>query len=104
MLKTGCKSTLYCLSLALSFVLLCGVFLLPAMLGAQEADCDEDCNDHGESVCGCIGCPPNTLACEIPSSEYSPSLNVLSYAIIDSCDYSICDFFDRLDRPPQILL
>ncbi len=77
---------------------------MPSVACTQEDDGDECCNDHSESACDCIGCLPTTLACEFPLYEYSPSLKVLSYTKLNSCDHPKCDFFDRLDRPPQILL
>ncbi len=84
----------------LTIVFLFAVMLLPTEAGALETDCD-DCNDHGESVCGCIGCPPVTLAYEMPLPEYDQTLNFLAYYLINSSTDFKCDFFDRLDRPPR---
>lgn len=100
MLKTGHKSVFFSLVLALSFVFLFGILLLPTVTGTQEADCD-DCNDHGKSVCGCFGCPPVTLAYDMPLPDYSPAMNVLAYNTTNISNDFKCDFFDRLDRPPR---
>jgi hypothetical protein len=100
MIPSAYKSVLNRFVSLLVIIILFGVFLLPAMAEALETDCD-DCSDDCESVCGCMGCPPVILAHEMPIPEYDPTLNVLTYIIIDlSNDYK-CDLFDRLDRPPK---
>ena len=98
------KSALLQLCTALTVVFLIGVLLLPAVTDIQVADCDDDCDDQCESVCGCIGCPPATLAFVIPPSDNSPALNIQGYSIFSPSIDIEYEFLDRVDRPPQTLL
>ena len=104
MLKTIRNPSSFHFILALSFVFILGIFFLPTMSGAEVADCDKGCDDHGESVCGCLGCPPVTIVCEIPYREHNPRQTVHLYSIFNCSIDLEREFFDRLDRPPQIFL
>ena len=104
MTKFARKSVLFRFISVLTFVVLLCVPLLPALAGTQAADCDDECNDRCESVCGCIGCPPVTLACVVPLPEHAPTQNLLAYSIISPSTDIEREFFDRVERPPQKLL
>ena len=88
----------------LTVVFFFGVFLILGTDVTLAVDCDEDCDDQCENVCGCIGCPPVTLAFENPPPKNSPVLTILAYSIINHSTYIESEFFDRLERPPQTLL
>ncbi|MBU8933438.1 MAG: hypothetical protein KOO62_05470 [candidate division Zixibacteria bacterium] len=110
MAEKDCKTILFRFVAALTLVLLLVAPLLPAPTGAQVSACDDcdDCDDHddgdGESVCGCIGCLPVTVACVSDFSEDSYTLDAITYSIINPFIDIECEFFDRVDRPPQTLL
>ncbi len=103
MAKNKHKTIIFRFVAGLTIIFLFGAMLFPAIAETLESDCDDcdDCNDHGKSVCGCFGCPPVTLAYEMPLPDYSPVLNVLAYNRINISNDFKCDFFDRLDRPPR---
>jgi len=94
--------------MVLTIIFLFAVLIQPTLIKTQEYDCEEECEencgDNCESACGCIGCPPISLAVENLIPDLNHSLTVSSYRFADQYDGSKCEFVNRLDRPPQILL
>ena len=78
MVKNNHKTEVFRFVAGVTIVFLFAVMLLPAVAEALETGCD-DCTDHGDSVCGCVGCPPVIVAYEVPLPEYDQTLNVLKH-------------------------
>jgi hypothetical protein len=104
MLKSFQKSELFRFLFGMGLIFVFGILILPVVTEAQEFECEQECDDHAESVCDCIGCVPTSPACEISALDFSHSLNITSFSFADHNDGSKFELVDRLDRPPQDLL
>lgn len=106
MSKKNCKEVLYRFATILTCVMLLAVLLLPAVISSQESGCKDacgnDCEDHGESVCGCFGCLPTTVGYVTNIFDDGYSMNVITCSIIDHSMEIEYGFLTRVDRPPQI--
>ena len=100
MVKNNHKTEVFRFVAGVTIVFLFAVMLLPAVAEALETGCD-DCTDHGESVCGCVGCPPVIVAYEVPLPEYDQTLNVLKHFMINPSNDFNYNYIDRLYRPPR---
>jgi len=91
-------------SALLIIVLLSAALPQPTLAESPECKCEGCCEDHENTECSCIGCPLVLLANVVSVLEisYLPDTSNFSHA----CHHNMlkCDFYDRLDRPPQFLL
>ncbi len=108
MSKKDYKKVLLQFASVLTLVMMLAVLILPTVISAQgsgcKEECNDDCKDHGETVCGCIGCLPTTTGYVTNIFEDSYSLEILICSIFDPYIDIEYEFLTRVDRPPQTLL